>query len=194
MNEIHHQDEEWIQQTLAGNKEAFNFLIHRYYRMIYAYMYKKTNDRETAQDLTQETFVNAYSCLHNLKNPKKFSSWLLKIASNLCYSYLKKKTSCLSIPFTAKAKQHTLNPIEETIEEEDYSKFRQKVLDIIEELPENYHLPLMLRYLEEMSYQEIAQALHISKGAVVGLIFRGTQYLRTKLKYCWPEIKSRNES
>ena len=77
-------DEKLVAQTLAGDRDAFGVLVHKYQEMIYAYAFQKVRNEEDAQDVTQEVFWRAYHGLYQLRHPHRFRSWLYTIMSNEC--------------------------------------------------------------------------------------------------------------
>ena len=77
-------DEKLVSQTLAGDRDAFGVLVHKYQEMVYAYAFQKVRNEEDAQDITQEVFWRAYHHLYQLRHPHRFRSWLYTIMSNEC--------------------------------------------------------------------------------------------------------------
>ena len=181
-----------VQRAQAGDREAFELLVQKYYRLVYAYVYRRLGHQELARDATQEVFLRLYHSLGSLQQRAKFFPWLFRVAHHVCCTFLKNK-SRQPVAVDAEVEDlarrsdshHSLSTVEASLQEK---MFRQAVLDAIGELPENYQLPLMLRYLEEMSYDEIAETLEMTRGAVVGILFRGTRYLRHKLRDYWEDM------
>lgn len=82
-----------IQLTLAGDESAFASLVGKYQEQVHAYAYRKTGDFHIAEDITQETFLEAYRNLAKLRDSAKFSTWLLGIANYLCIAWFRKNQS-----------------------------------------------------------------------------------------------------
>jgi len=87
-------DETLVHHCLAGDENAFGFLVHKYKDLVHAYAYQKVSNYADAEDITQEVFIRAYRNLAKLKFPHKFRSWLYTIASNECNRWLAKNLPC----------------------------------------------------------------------------------------------------
>ena len=85
-------DEKLVSQTLAGDRDAFGVLVHKYQEMVYTYAFQKVRNEADAQDITQEIFLQAYRCLYQLRQPHLFRSWLYTIMSNECKRWLVRVT------------------------------------------------------------------------------------------------------
>ena len=85
-------DEKLVSQTLAGDRDAFGMLVHKYQEIVYSYAFQKVRNEADAQDITQEIFLQAYRCLYQLRQPHLFRSWLYTIMSNECKRWLKQVT------------------------------------------------------------------------------------------------------
>ena len=85
-------DSELVENVLAGLNERYSELVRRYKSLVTAYCYTRVHQRETAEDLAQETFVRGFQALCRLKKPSAFSGWLLSIAHNVCVDYLRNKS------------------------------------------------------------------------------------------------------
>ena len=81
-------DEQLVSQTLAGDRDAFGVLVHKYQEMVFAYAFQKVRNEIDAQDVTQEIFLRAYRSLYKLRHPHRFRSWLYSIMSNECNRWL----------------------------------------------------------------------------------------------------------
>ena len=81
-------DEQLVSQTLAGDRDAFGVLVHKYQDMVFAYAFQKVRNEADAQDVTQEVFLRAYRNLYALRHPHRFRSWLYTIMSNECNRWL----------------------------------------------------------------------------------------------------------
>ena len=85
-------DEKLVSQTLAGDRDAFGMLVHKYQEIVYTYAFQKVRNEADAQDITQEIFLQAYRCLYQLRQPHFFRSWLYTIMSNECKRWLERVT------------------------------------------------------------------------------------------------------
>ena len=85
-------DENFVSQTLAGDRDAFGVLVHKYQDMVYTYAFQKVRNEADSQDITQEVFLRAYRHLYQLRHPHRFRSWLYTIMSNECNRWLTRVT------------------------------------------------------------------------------------------------------
>jgi RNA polymerase sigma-70 factor (ECF subfamily) len=171
-----------VVRAQRGDRAAFEELVRRTSRLVFARLYLETGDRHQTEDLVQETLLTAFRTLGQLTQPQKFRAWLLRIAHNAALNAFR-RDSCKKRtpePEILKLRQEAIFsvvPPEEQVEQEE---LRQKVLGILRDLPEEYRLPLTLRYLVGADYETIQTQMGISKGAVRGLLHRGLQRLRAQ--------------
>lgn len=176
-------DIECVKEVLAGNKEAYGFLIHKYEDKIYTLLLRMIHDSQDAQDLTQECFIKAYHYLQSFDPERKFSSWLYRIAVNLCLNALQSRQKNLrhSAEWDDEWLVDDASPESILLQKEYVSEIRE----VIKELPEHYRIVLLLRYLEDMSYQEICEVLEISISTVQMRLHRAKVKLRERFKPLW---------
>jgi RNA polymerase sigma-70 factor (ECF subfamily) len=172
-----------VVRAQRGDRAAFEELVRRTSRLVFARLFLETGDTHQTEDLVQETLLTAFRSLGQLAQPEKFRSWLLRIAQNLAinanrHDSRKKRTPD---PEILKLRQDSLNVVgpEEQVEQDE---LRHKVLDVLREMPEEYRMPLTLRYLVGSDYETIGTQLGLSKGAVRGLLHRGMQKLRAEMQ------------
>lgn len=170
----------------------FGEITDRYYRRIYNLICYQVGDPEEAADLTQETFVKAFRAFHAFKGEARVSTWLWRIALNLCKSsYRKRARRERLIPMSLDAEIPT-DEGEINREPADWSacpegllqakELRLEVHQAIRSLPEPYRVAIILCDLEQCSYQEIAQITGVTVQAVKSRIHRGRRMLRQKLE------------
>ncbi len=176
MNE---QEQRWVEQARAGDKQAFSQLVQAYQRPVFNLTYRMLGNAEEAEDAAQEAFLRAYSKLHQYQPERKFSTWLFSIANNHCIDRLRKRRKTfVSIddnPVLQNLESELPQP-EPLLMRRELSLHVQKLLD---ELPPDYRTPLILRYWEEYSYEEIAETMEISVSAVKSRLFRARQKMAT---------------
>ena len=166
-----------------GDQKAYADLMHRYKDSIYFMVLKMVNNKEDAMDLTVETFAKAFEKLEKYQPEYAFSTWLFRVATNNCIDFIrKKKLNTTSIhgmmnddgddqPLQIKA--DTLNPEETSIKKQQTEELKQ----LIDGLPPRYRNLIVLRYFDELSYEEIAQQLDLPLGTVKAQLFRGRYLL-----------------
>ncbi len=162
-----------------GDRAAFEELVTRTSRLVFAKLYLETGDRHQAEDLLQETLLAAYRNLDQLTEPAKFRSWLLRIAQNQAIDALRRglrrKRHAEAHP--PAARPDTRSP-EEDAERDD---MRARVLTVLRGLPEEYRLPLTLRYIGGANYETIQTQMGLTNGSLRGLLHRGLQMLREQM-------------
>ena len=175
-------DVQLIRRILSGNDEAFSVLVRKHQKNIHALAWRKVGDFHTAEEITQDTFLQVYKNLAQLKNPKQFSGWIYVIANRLCLKWLQKnKLVMQSLEGT---------PMEE-IEEASYthhvSEQRQTqiaedrhelVKKLLAKLPESERTVVTLHYLGEMSAKEIGRYLGVSVNTIKSRLRRGRKRLQ----------------
>lgn len=172
--------EDWllIQQFQEGNRIAFDVLVDRYKHRLYSFAFKLIRDHHEAEDISQETFIRAYHGLNQFRGEGNFLSWLFSIAVNY-YRSLKRKRR---LKLEANVKLEKIAKMDE--ENVDIFTEEAKLLakSAIDRLPQKQKLVLILRTYEELSYQEIAQVIGISKESVKANLSYARQALRNELQ------------
>ena len=174
-------EETLIRQAQKGKQSAFAALVDEHQRYIYNLALRLLQDENEALDLTQETFVRAWQALPNFRGQAQFRTWLYRITTNLCYNRLPNL-------------RRSLNDLGEDMLEElpdahfagpaqsfESNEVRQQLYQAIEHLDEHYRLLIVLRYQNELSYDEIATLLNLPLGTVKTGIFRAKAQLRKTL-------------
>lgn len=172
-----------VQRIIGGETEAFELLVLEYQKNVYNVALRITGNAEDAADMAQEAFIKAFNSISSFKGDSRFSVWLYRIVSNVSVDFLRSKarrpSSSLSIE----------NEEGETVELEiaDESLSPEKLLEIklssqavrrgLDSLPEDYRQILLLREIQGLSYDEIAQILDIEIGTVKSRIFRARKKL-----------------
>jgi RNA polymerase sigma-70 factor (ECF subfamily) len=176
-------DEALVKKARNGDRTAFEELVRRTSRLVFARLYLETGDLHRAEDLTQETLLAAYRSLGQLVLGQKFRSWLLTIAQNVYLDAVRRETRQKRSAaydydtLLTKVSANAQPPDAQAEREEE----RQRVLAVLRSLPEEYRLPLTLRYIAGADYETIGTQLGLSNGSLRGLLHRGLKMLRAKL-------------
>ncbi|MFZ4850061.1 MAG: sigma-70 family RNA polymerase sigma factor [Caldilinea sp.] len=174
MNE---QEQFWLEQALRGDRGAFSHLVDVYQRPVFNLTYRMLGNLEEAEDAAQEVFLRAYSRLGQYDPAMKFSTWLFAIANHYCIDQLRKRrTTQISIddnPVLQELEGEGLRPEQHLLRQET----RLEVQSLLEQLAPEYRTPLVLRYWEELSYEEIAAAMQVTVATVKSRLFRARQQL-----------------
>jgi RNA polymerase sigma-70 factor (ECF subfamily) len=176
-------DEILVERAQRGEHAAFEELVRRTSRLVFARLFLETGDSHQSEDLLQETLLTAFRTLGQLTKPDKFRSWLLKIAQNLAIDAARRESRKKRTPEPqiVKLRQDAVAMLrpEEHAEKEE---LRQQVLAVLRELPEEYRLPLTLRYMVGADYETIQAQMGLSNGSLRGLLHRGMQRLRAEMQ------------
>ncbi|MDE0313426.1 MAG: sigma-70 family RNA polymerase sigma factor [Candidatus Poribacteria bacterium] len=175
-------DIELIQSILSGDEDAFSDLFRKYQKRIHAFVWQKIGDYHIAEEITQDTFLQAHKKLASLKNPSKFAGWLYVIADRLCTAWLRKKKLAMqsleTVSVEALEKTAYANYIAEQREETSAEYHREIVDGLLEMLPESERTVIILHYLGEMSCEAIGKFLSVSPNTVKSRLQRGRNRLR----------------
>ena len=176
-------DEILVGRAQRGDHAAFEELVRRTSRLVFARLYLETGNSHQAEDLLQETLLTAYRTIKQLANTEKFRSWLLRIAHNLAIDAARRdaRKKRTPEPEILKLRQVAIE-MKRPEEHAEKEELRLKVLAILRELPEEYRLPLTLRYLAGADYETIQQQMGLSNGSLRGLLHRGMQRLRAEMQ------------
>lgn len=176
-------DERLAARSARGDLRAYEELVVRHQRLILRIVWARGAwSQEDAEDLAQETFVRAWERLDTYDPSRPFKAWIARIAGNLAIdrhraeSRRPRTTDIDEMGSTLAAKEP--GPAAATIENEQ----QRELLTRLRELPEHYRQVIVLRFLEELSYEEIAELLDLPMGSVKTRIFRGREMLRQRLR------------
>lgn len=185
MNEI---DTRLAKLARSGDRGAFAELVELYKDKIFHLAFRMLHDRHEAEEVVQETFLRVYTNLNRYDENQKFSTWIYRIGTNLCIDRLRKRKPSYSLDAEIKDGEDndwysTLPSSEETPEEQVIlSEVQTKIREAIETLPEKYKAVLILRYLQDLSLQEISEVLSMPITTIKTRLHRGREFLRKKLE------------
>ncbi len=164
---------------MKGDRAAFEELVRRTARMVYARLYLETGDMQRTEDLVQETFLRAFRSVGRLTEPSGFRRWLLSVALSVAIdSFRREARQKRTAPRFAGP--GALEGAEAPPDGDE--EVRERARAVLQSLPEEYRLPLTLRYINGSDYEEITMQLGITDGSLRGLLHRGLQLLRRSLK------------
>ena len=172
-----------IQKAQKGDHDAFAALVDEHQRYVYNLALRVMKDENEALDLTQETFVRAWTALPNFKGQSQLRTWLYRIVTNLCYNRLPNlRRSLNDLGDNVMEEIPEMNFVTPAQEFES-NETRQHLYKAIDALDANYKLLITLRYQNELSYEEIAASLNLPLGTVKTGIFRAKAQLRNALAH-----------
>ncbi|KKB36575.1 RNA polymerase sigma factor SigW [Bacillus thermotolerans] len=177
-----------IKQVLKGDQNAFGEIVELYKDKVYQICYRMLWNQHEAEDAAQETFIKAFINIHTYDTTKKFTTWLYRIATNLCIDRIRKKKPDYhldaEVAGTEGLNMYSQLASSEKLPEEalESLEMQETVQAAIYQLPEKYRSVIVLKYIEELSLQEIAEILELPLGTVKTRMHRGREALRKHLR------------
>lgn len=177
-----------IKKIKKGDQSAFEDVVSFYQNKVYQICYRMIGNAHEAEDLAQEAFVRAYTNIHSFDEKRKFSTWIYRIATNLSIDRIRKKKPDYYLDAELQgadglnmySQLSNDDPLpHEEVETLELQAYLQKQ---IESLPEKYRSVITLRYVDDLSLQEISEVLDMPIGTVKTRIHRGREALRKKLR------------
>lgn len=180
-----------VQKAIGGDIQAMEFLYKSTYQKLRAVTVSILKNEDDAEDIIQESYIKAFSNLHQLEDAEKFEGWLCRIASNKCKDYLKKHKPILFSDLN-KTDDEDEDPFEWSIEDDsaDYNPeevaisddTRRQLMDLVNSLPDEQRICLVYYAVEEMKISEIAELLEVPEATV-----------KSRLKYAKDKMKNKIE-
>ena len=166
-----------IQRFIEGDESTFRTLVQRHKDKIRNIIYLTLNSSDSVDDIAQDVLITIYKNLKSFRFQSQFSTWLYRITVNKCKDHLRKvRIRSIFIPIKDGEEDPVYIP---SMEHKDISEI---VNQAISKLPEKLRLPLLLKDIEGLSYQEIAETVNCEIGTVKSRIFRAREGLRELLK------------
>lgn len=179
------EDAEMVRLTLEGDPLAYRGLVEKYQERVYHLCFGMLRNREDAVDVAQEAFVKAHHHLATFRVESTFYTWLYRIARNLVIDHIRRRKRSAEVAFddavAARDEEGEIAAIHEVDGPgrlADRAEVQRKVMEALQQLPEDQREVVLLREVEEMSYKEIADAMEIPEGTVMSRLF----YARRKLQ------------
>ncbi len=178
-------DEELVAHSMRGDAESFNQLIVRWERPIYALAYRVIGREEDARDVCQETFLRAFRALSGFRGQSKFSSWLYRIALNLCRDWIRRerRAPVVQAPegvdlFDLASAREPSESIEDLVARHDLSRRVARAMAV---LPEEQRTAIILKEYHGLTFQEIATLVGCPLSTVKTRLYQGLTVLRREL-------------
>src|SRR5947209_3133950 len=172
-------DQDVVGACLAGDADAYATIVERYGGRVYNIALRITNDRDAANDCAQEAFIRAYRALHQYDPSLPFGPWLFRITTNASLNHVQRwhahETAVDELPESPEDQNE--GPEATTLRREELAE----VVSAMEELPAAYRAALTLRHMQQLSYQEVADALEIPLGTVKTHLHRARAALKARL-------------
>ena len=185
-DEFSYSDEELIARFQDGDEQAYVELVNRYRNRLMTFVYRFVNDIEKAEDIVQDTLMKLYTHRHYYRNIAKFSTWIYTIAGNFAKTELRRKkrhkvTNLSQMGFDDR--EYQLPSVEPETGETAQGHFAEKKIQMaIQELPLHFRTVVILRDIQELSYEEISKIVDVPLGTVKSRINRARLQLQQSLK------------
>jgi RNA polymerase sigma-70 factor (ECF subfamily) len=173
------EEQLWLRQARAGEKEAFGKLISAYQGPVFNLAYRMLGNADEAEQAAQEAFIRAWTRLESYDPAHKFSTWLLSITSNYCIDQLRRRRAQL-LSLDGPLPAHPALMSERTSGPEASASAveqQESVQRLLETLPPDYRQTVILRYWYDMSYEEIAESMDTTVSAIKSRLFRARRQL-----------------
>jgi len=182
-------EKELVESALKGDSEAFGGLVALYEKRIYSFALGMLSDPDDAFDVSQDTFLKAYRSLNSFKGESSFYTWLYAICRNCCYDYIKQRSRRMKKNISLSEYENdddgVMVEIPDTASQPDLvlekKQAREKIIEAVASLPEKHREIIVLRDFEDLSYEQIAEALDISEGTVKSRLSRARMKLQAIL-------------
>ena len=178
-----------IKQVLKGDQNAFGEIVEIYKDKVFQLAYRMLGNRHEAEDIAQEAFIRAYVNIQSYNINLKFSTWLYRIATNLCIDRIRKKKPDYyldaEVAGTEGLTMYSQIASKTPLPEDDVEslELQDTIQRAISKLPEKYRSVIVLKYIEELSLNEISEILDMPLGTVKTRIHRGRETLRKQLRH-----------
>ncbi len=175
-------DGQLVTLALNGRQEAFEVLVERYQKQVFALAYRLGGDYDEARDMAQEVFIRIYQELPKFDNSRRFFPWMYRVAHNTCINILHKRPK-EAVPLdsiydlAAEGAANGSSPVASY----EQLELADTLEGALRQLPESYRLPLVLKYVGGFSYQEIAEQMDLPVSTIETRLFRGRTMLKKAL-------------
>ena len=174
-----HQDLELVRRCLAGDSSAYTGLVERYQKPVFGLIVRMLGDPGASEEIAQEAFVRAYTHLSSFDQKRKFSSWLFRIAHNATIDELRKRRHTM-VPLESEGDEGRLDLLDVLADQRTAdperrasgSALRDDLEEILRELRPEYAEVMVLRFVEELAYEEIAEIMDLPLGTIKTYIHR----------------------
>ena len=171
-----------IEACQQGDRAAFQLLFETYKDRVFSIaVYSSGGDRAVADDVTQQIFLKLFTAIRQFRGESEFTTWLYRLVVNACLDERRRRRRLLPWGDTVAMR----NPSEKKPQEKQYARLEvaEAVRAAIGELKPKFRLPILLKYIEGLSYEEIASVMGCSKGTVASRLNRGHSQLAKRLSH-----------
>lgn len=179
-------DEALVASARGGDFSAFERLFERHRSLVYRFVFQMSNRRDDAEDLTQEVFVRAYQNLHRYRDEAKFTTWLLRIATNLATDKARMAQRRMTLENQESGSQGalawmTVGTTDDPVENLEQSRRLAALRNALATLPDHHRNVIVLRDIEEMDYKDMAAVLGCTVGGAKLRVLRARRALKERV-------------
>jgi RNA polymerase sigma-70 factor, ECF subfamily len=179
-------DRRLIAESLTGRSAAFGILVRRHQDRLYNTVYRLLGNSEDAQDVIQESFISAYQSLSSFKGDAKFFTWLYRIAMNAAISLKRKKKAAVSLD-TGSKHDLAIDPLDQSLDNQpgdllERQEEEDRLQAALNKLSPEHKSVIVLKDIEDMKYEEIAEVLEVPIGTIRSRLHRARLELRDLLE------------
>lgn len=184
---VSHEERTLVERARSGDQDAFSMLVRLHQRQIYTLALRMLRgDAEEASEATQDVFLAAWQGLRGFRGDARFATWLYRIAYNHCLKIAEQRRRDVAAraELTAQSarEQDPAQALSASHARDAEQQMRERVRDEIENLPAKYRVVLVLRHLQELSYEEMADVMRVPIGTVKTQLFRARALLKERLE------------
>ncbi len=194
------REKELVERAKEGDQQAFKELVEAYQRKVYGICMGMLKDPADSKDVSQEVFIKVFRYLDSFNQESSFYTWLYRITVNKCIDFIRKQKRKREVDYDdGILKDEEVEGDEELLPsrlglhpDREYGRkeLRAKMLEALNELSEKHRTILILREVEGLSYDEMAEVLSISKGTVMSRLYHARRYFQDAVKeYVGDELK-----
>ncbi|MVP02006.1 RNA polymerase sigma factor [Paenibacillus lutrae] len=190
----HLTDEQLVERVRQGDAEAYRYLVDRHKSYVYTLIFRMVNQRETAEDLSQDVFLKLFRSLSHFRGESKFTTWLYRMTVNLVTDYLRAQRRRPVVPLLDRLKTWLVDRRTEPEEQAIRHEESDTVHRMLAELPEKYRLVIYLYHFKQLSYQEIADVTDLPLKTIETRLYRGKAMLKQKWLEVYPDARTNTEA
>lgn len=170
-----------IESCRRGDRAAFHSLFETYKDRVYSIAFHYSGEEAMAKDVTQQVFLKLFTSINQFRFQSEFTTWLYRIVANACVDEQRKRKRF--VPMSDELEANTMSTARSQEDRYHRKEVASSVRSAISELSPKLRMPILLKYVEGLSYEEIAEALGCSIGTVSSRLNRGHKMLATKLSH-----------
>ncbi len=194
--QVDQDDVELVAASKSGDQDAFVLLVQRHQHRVFNLVYRMLQQYDEANEVTQETFLAAWQGLPSFRGDARFSTWLYRIAYNCCMKQLEQHKRDQALQTAIQAEQRLEDADSGTRVDTEIDAHDRQILvrEQLSTLPTKYRLVLVLRHLQEKTYEEMAEILAMPIGTIKTHLFRARNLLKERLQAFEQEQNTRSRS